>query len=408
MTHDQRHASIGIHGLHAHEAAHNIRRVAIFKRARKVSLGLMGALGLGVALLLVQRTLHSQSLHQTTEDAAQLHVTYVLPQSGNAAQSLELPGTLIGYTETSLYARTSGFVSKWYKDMGDHVKAGELLATLSTPELDQQLAEARATFELARVSYERWRAMRQKDAVSQQEFDERSNAFKVAETNVLRLEALVRFNRIEAPFAGVVTKRNIDVGSLVDAGNGGAPKLLFTVSQTDPMRLYVGVPQAYAPGIQVGNTAQVRLAEMPGRVFAGKVVRTAQAIDASSRTMQVEVNLPNNKGELLPGAYVTTTFQTKGPAQTVLTIPNNALLFRTNGVAVATVADGKIAIKQLQLGKDFGTQVQVIDGLTANDQVVINPPDSINDGQSVSATLYSPPAKPSAPAASAAKPGASA
>jgi RND family efflux transporter MFP subunit len=211
---------------------------------------------------------------------------------------------------------------------------------------------------------------------------------------------LVQFSQVEAPFEGVITKRNIDVGSLVDAGNGGSPKLLFNMSQSKLLRLYVAVPQMFSPSVKTGDAAEVRLAEMPGKVFEGKVVRMATAIDPVSRTMQVEINLANDKQVLMPGSYVTVTLKIKGSSSLTLTVPNNALLFRPEGVYVAAVADEKIKLKPVKLGRDLGQSIQIIEGITEQDQVVINPPDAVLDGAPVVATAYE-----KAPAPGDAKPG---
>ncbi len=408
MTHQERHHSMGIHGLHEHESAHNIRRISMYKKFIRLSFFVLLLLLLAMAAIFVKRHFDAKELRQTTQEAAVTQVNYVKPVMEKAQKTLELPGSLQGFSETSIYARVNGYVKKWYKDIGDKVKAGELLATIDVPEIQQQLEEARAnreqatnTFELARVSYERWRAMRERDAVSQQEFDERANAWRVAKANLAatqavaqRLERLVQFAQVEAPFDGVITKRNFDVGSLVDAGNGGTPKLLFNMSQSKVLRLYVAVPQMFSPSVKMGDAAEVRLAEMPGKTFTGKVVRMATAIDPISRTMQVEINLPNDKQELMPGSYVTVSLKIKSSSSLTLTLPNNSLLFRPEGVFVATVSEDKIKLKKVKLGRDLGQSIQIIEGITDQDQVVINPPDAVLDGVPVVATAYEKPAAP--------------
>jgi RND family efflux transporter MFP subunit len=409
MTHQERHHSMGIHGLHEHESAHNIQRISMYKKFIRLSLIVLLLLLLAMAAIFVKRHFEARALQQITQEAAVTQVNFVKPVMEKAQKTLELPGTLQGFSETSIYARVNGYVKKWHKDIGDSVKAGDLLATIDVPEVQQQLEEARAnreqsanTLELARVSYERWKAMRERDAVSQQEFDERANAWRVAKANfaaaqavVLRLERLVQFSQVEAPFDGVVTKRNIDVGSLVDSGNGGSPKLLFNLSQSKVLRLYVAVPQMFSASVKTGDAADIRLAEMPGKVFEGKVVRMATAIDPVSRTMQVEINLPNDKQVLMPGSYVTVTLKIKGSSSALtLTVPNNALLFRPEGVFVASVADDKIKLKRVKLGRDLGQSIQIIEGINDQDRVVINPPDAVLDGAPVVATAYEKPPAP--------------
>lgn len=401
MSHEQRHASIGIHGLHQHEAAHQVIRLRLMGRARRLALALGLALAASSAAVLALRLAQAADLKTVTARQAELHVQTVLPQNAPGQGLLQLPGSLQGFAETPIYARSNGYVTRWTKDIGDRVQAGDLLVELSTVEVAQQLAQARATREqaqaalqLARSSLARWQGLRQRDAVSQQEVDERSNTLQQAEgslgaaqADVQRLEQLLAYSRITAPFAGVVTRRTVDVGNLVDAGNGGPPKALYTLSQTDPLRVYLAVPQAYAPRIKVGQTAQLRLDERPGEVFSGRVVRSAGALDPLTRTLQVEVDLPNRDGRLLPGSYATVGLQTGPGAGSLLTVPGNALLFRPQGTLVAVVGpDGRVRLKPVQIGRDLGAQVEIRDGLGATDTVIINPPDSLNEGDAVQAS----------------------
>lgn len=400
MSHAQRHSSIGIHGLHQHEGAHNIKRIRLLRRARWAALGVLLVLGAGAALVMTERAAQAKALAASTQENAKVHVYVVSPRPGRGQQTLQLPGSLQGYIETPIYARSSGYVKQWFKDIGARVNKGELLAEIATGEIEQQLAEARANraqvqsnLQLARTSFERWQGLRQRDAVSQQELDERQNTLKLVQANlaaseavVQRLELQLSYNRIVAPFSGVVTKRNIDVGSLVDAGNGGAPKLLFTLSQTDVLRLYVSAPQSVAPRIKAGQEAQVTLSELPGQTFTGKVVRTAGAIDPATRTLQVEINLPNPDGKLLPGSYVQVALQAAGADRPVLTVPNNGLLFRPEGTLVATVVDGKVQLKKVTLGRDLGVRIEIQNGLSPQDKLIINPPDSLAEGDAVVAS----------------------
>lgn len=400
MSHAQRHSSIGIHGLHEHEGAHQIRRLLLLRRAKWVALAALLALGAGAGAVMFERAAHARELSAATQTNAKIHVYVVSARPGRGQQSLQLPGTLQGYMETPLYARVSGYVQRWHKDIGERVKKGDLLAEIATGETEQQLAEARANrqqaqsnLQLARTSFERWQGLRQRDAVSQQELDERQNTLKLVqanvaatEANVQRLEQLLSYGRIVAPFSGVITKRNIDVGSLVDAGNGGAPKLLFTLSQVDPLRLYVAAPQSAAPRIKVGSDAVVTLSELPGQSFTGKVVRTAGAIDPATRTLQVEINLPNAEGKLLPGSYVQVALQTAAADKPTLTVPNNALLFRPEGTLVATVTDGKVHLQKVTLGRDLGVRIEILNGLKPSDKLIVNPPDSLAEGDAVEAS----------------------
>jgi RND family efflux transporter MFP subunit len=278
------------------------------------------------------------------------------------------------------------------------VKKGELLAEIAAPEINQELSQALAAQQLAssseslaRSSAERWRSLREKDAVTQQEFDERQSAYlqaqanlAAAQANVARLRDLQGFNKVVAPFDGVVTSRSIDVGDLVDAGNGGAAKALFTIAQVDPLRLYVYVPQAYAQQVKVGDSVTVGLAEHLGPQYQGTIARTARAIDTATRTMQVEIRVPNSTDALIAGTFVQVMLPIKQDAS-ALVIPTNVLLFRPEGPRVAIVGDGgRIRLAAVTLGTDFGSTVAVTSGLRSEDKLVLNPADSLADGDIVS------------------------
>lgn len=410
LDHAQRHAALGIHGLHSHEAAHDIRRVRRLHQAYRMAWGVVGLLLLGGAGVLWQRHLMAQTLETQRDQGAERYVNFVQPKPGRDQAKVTLPATLVGLVETPIYAHTSGYVSHWYKDLGDRVKAGELLATIETPEVEQQLAQARAaqaqahaSEELARTAYERWQALQQRDAVSRQELDDRRGAFVTAQSalqsttaEVHRLEQLLSYNRIMAPFAGTVTLRNVEVGNLVDPGNGGLPKALFTLSQSETLRTLVQVPQAYAPRVHVGQTGQISLMEHPGESYAARVSRTAGAIDTNSRTLEVELRIPNDRHALLPGSYAQVTLDlgaagTSGggsaaPAGGLLVVPNNALLFRPEGSFLALVnGEGKVHLQPVKLGRDLGLLIEIRSGLTPADRVIVNPPDAIAEGEAVKA-----------------------
>ena len=333
------------------------------------------------------------------------------------ASSLALPGTLQGFVQSPISARASGYLKRWYKDIGSVVKKGDLLAEIDAPELDQQLSQAvaarqqaAASLQLASSTMERWEALRKKDAVSQQELDERrSNAaqakanLNAAEANVERLRQMEGFKRVIAPFAGVITRRNVDTGDLIDAG-GGAGRTMFVLSQTDPLRVYVNVPQTYAQRVKPGQEVNVTQSELLGQVFKGQVARTAAAIDTSTRTMQIEVTLPNREGHLMPGAYVQVSLPLQ--ASKALTIPTNALLIRGSGMSVAAVdAQGRISLKPVKIGRNYGENVEVLEGVALEDRLVLNPSDSINEGDVVA---IAPPVKQAAAAGDKAAPGAAA
>ncbi len=395
---ENRHSSIGIHGLHAHEGAHGFNRIRLLKRMQRVALLILAVLLIGAAIVVGLRIAKGSALAETSREQQMRYVSTVTPKSAAADSLLRLPGTLQGIIEAPIYARTSGYVMRWYKDIGDQVKQGDLLAQLDTPEVAQQLNEAKAAqaqavtnLQLAKSTFERWDALRKRDAVSQQDLDERRNALAVAvaadnsaKATVQRLQDQLGYSRIVAPFAGVVTRRNIDIGNLVDAG--GASRILFTLSKSDPLRVYVYVPQNYAPQVKTGNKAEVTLRELPGQTFTGTIVRAAGAIDPLTRTMQVEISLPNSDGKLLAGSYAQVAIKaTGGGSQTALTVPSNTLLFRPEGIRVAIVgADGKVHLQPVTIGRELGVEVELGSGVTADDKLIVNPADSLNEGDMVS------------------------
>jgi RND family efflux transporter MFP subunit len=328
---------------------------------------------------------------------AKQYVTTTAPKTGSAARQLTLPGTLLGVIQSTVYARSNGYVVRWLKDIGSSVKKGDLLAEISAPEIDQELSQAEATrvqtaasAALAKSTADRWEALRKKDAVTQQDLDERQSAYNQAKANldaaaanVGRLRKLQGFNEVVAPYDGVITQRNVDVGDLVNAGNGGTGQALFSIAQVDPLRLYVFVPQVYAPQIKVGDEVTVTLAERAGEEYRGTVARTARAIDTATRTMQVEIRVPNAQGLLISGSYVQVILPIDANSQQ-LVLPTNTLLFRPEGTRVALVdKDGRVHLKSVKLGTDFGESVEVLNGLDASDQVVVNPADSLADGDVV-------------------------
>jgi RND family efflux transporter MFP subunit len=371
--------------------------VKAVRRAKVLVLVLVAFLLLGALLIFALRALHAADLVQAMEVHAKQYVAVISPTPGGAGLPLTLPGTLQGINEASVYARSNGYVLRWHKDIGAEVHKGELLAEIAAPEIDQEYAQAVAAKALAASSEglakstaQRWQSLREKDAVTQQDLDERSSAYSQAqanltasEANVTRLQKLQGFNRVVAPFDGVITSRNIDVGDLVDAGNGGAGKALFTIAQIDPLRLYVFVPQQYAAQVKVGDVVTVASAENAAAAYRGTIARTARAIDTGTRTMQVEIRVPNPDGALIAGSYVQVTLPIKQD-QSALIVPTNVLLFRPDGTRVATIdAKGMVTLKAVKLGTDFGSTVAVPSGLQASDRIVLNPADSLADGDIV-------------------------
>jgi RND family efflux transporter MFP subunit len=333
--------------------------------------------------------------HQATEAGIPV-VSVVQAKSGPASNTLVLPGNVQAYFEAPIYARTSGYLKVWHTDIGTSVKKGELLAEIETPEVDQQLHQAeadlgtaQANYELARTTNVRWQGLLSTESVSQQDADERAGDAKAklaaqtaASANLARLRELESFKRVVAPFDGIVTQRNTDVGALINAGESPG-SALFRVADTHRLRIYVFVPQAYAAQLRPGLTADLDFTDHPGQKFSATVASTAHALDATSRTLQVELQIDNGNGELLPGSYVQVTFTLPSQADT-LRVPVNAVMFRTQNVQVAAVDDTQhVHLKTISEGRDFGTEVEVLGGLSLNDRVIINPPDSIGDGMQV-------------------------
>src|SRR5216684_39829 len=349
------------------------------------------------ALTLFQRRTHYQALAKETEALAIPTVAVFHPATESGEEDLVLPGTMQAYVESPIYARTSGYLKKWHRDIGSRVRLGELLTDIDTPEVDQQLMQARADLNTAKanarlseITATRYGELIKTDGVSKQEVDNATGDFeakkaivKSSEANVRRLEELESFKHIYAPFSGVITRRNVDTGTLINAGNGGASQLLFSLAQTDPIRVYVSVPEAYAASIRSGLGAYLELTQYPGQKFQGKVVRTAESIDPGTRTLLTEVDVPNHNGALLPGGYSQAHLQVKVSGAR-LAVPVNALLYRSEGLrAVVVDANHKTHLKSLTVGRDYGTTLEVLQGLDANDWIVLNPADSLDDGQEV-------------------------
>jgi RND family efflux transporter MFP subunit len=346
---------------------------------------------------LLQRREQYNALAKETEKLAVPTVAVIHPAVEPAQEDLALPSTLQAYTESPIYARTTGYLKKWYHDIGSHVQQGELLADIETPEVDQQLSQARADLgtmqaneNLSRITATRYEELIKTDGVSKQEVDNavgdyaaRRAAVSSAQANVRRLEELESFKHIYAPFAGVITRRNVDLGNLINAGNGGSAQELFVLAATDPIRSYVSVPEVYAGAVHTGLAAYLELTQFPGEKFQAKVTRTADAIDLASRTLNTEVDVPNKKGLLLPGGYAQVHLLV-GVTGTRLQVPVNALLFRSEGLrAVVVGADHKTHLQQLVIGRDYGTALEVLQGLKPDDWIVLNPPDSLDEGMQV-------------------------
>jgi RND family efflux transporter, MFP subunit len=360
---------------------------------------LVTAAAIGFAIRLGER----RALGKETESLAVPNVIVIQPKVAPPQEEIVLPSSLEAFTESPIYARTNGYLAHWYKDIGSKVQKGTLLADIETPEIDQELMQARAArdqaeaqLRLAKTSADRWETLRKMDAVAQQETDERSSgytqgqaALASATANVRRLEQLESFKHVYAPFAGTITKRNTDIGALINAGNSGMNQELFVVALVNPIRVYVDVPEIYAPSVRRGVNASIELPSLPGQRFTGSVARTADAIDPGTRTLRTEIDVPNSDGKLLPGSYAQVHFGVH-VATTRLSVPVNALLFRSEGPRAAVVgSDGKVHLKPVVIGRDYGTDVEILGGLETSESIVLNPNDSLEEGQPVHATKES-------------------
>src|SRR6202045_2390844 len=363
-------------------------------------------LGLAIALIVVAALLVSGILSRVRArttlkaETAQVALTAVavFTQKQTApAEEIILPGNVQPFITSPVYARTNGYLKKWYFDIGAHVKQGQLLALIETPEVDQQLQQARsnlltaqANLELASITKTRYLGLLKSNAVSQQDADNAVGTYNankaIVEADKAAVEqysALVSFEKIYAPFDGVITARNTDIGDLINSGSGGGVKTdLFHIVQPGILRVYVNVPEEYSQGIKIGMTADLNLTEFPGRKFQGKLVRTANDINVTTRTLLIEIDVDNPTGTLLTGSYAEVHLAVPTQASTFL-LPVNTLIFRSEGLHVATVKDGKVVLTTVTPGHDFGNQIEIVAGLKAGDQVIVNPPDSIVSGQQV-------------------------
>src|SRR6266496_3929809 len=370
------------------------------KRARYLALAIALLLIVAAVFVFFTRFGERRALAKETEELAIPNVVVIHPKAEPPQQELVLPSTLQAFTESPIYARTTGYLAHWYKDIGSKVTKGQLLADIETPEVDQELSQARAVrsqaeaqLGLAKSSAERWETLRKMDAVAQQETDERSSgytqgqaALASATASVRRLEQLESFKHIYAPFSGTVIRRNTDVGALINAGNSGNNQELFVVAQISPIRVYVDVPEINAASIHRGLGAEIELPAIPGQRFSGNVARTSDAIDPATRTLRTEIDVPNRDGKLYPGSYAQVHFGVKTTIAR-FSVPVNALLFRAEGPRAAVVgADGKVHLTPVVIGRDYGTDVEILSGLDSSDSIILNPSDSLEEGQPVHAT----------------------
>jgi RND family efflux transporter MFP subunit len=367
-------------------------------RRAKILVGLAVLVLLAAGLITwLSRKSETDALAKETDADAIPTVAVIRPVVEAASDELVLPGNLQAFIDSPIFARTNGYLLRWNKDIGSKVQKGELLASIDTPEVDQELSVAKANREqlkaalgIAKISADRWANLRKSDSVSQQEADQFTSGYEqakanmaAAEANVKRLEDLESFKNIYAPFSGVLTKRNVDPGALINSGAQATGKELFDIARVDPLRVFVSVPQSYSQSMKAGMKATITLQEFPGQKFTAEVARTAEAIDPGTRTLNTEVDVPNKDGKLLPGSYGQVHFAVKNAGQR-LTIPVNAMLFRSEGAQVAVVgSDDKVQLRPIVIGRDFGVTLEVLDGIEATDRIIINPADSLENGQQV-------------------------
>jgi RND family efflux transporter MFP subunit len=357
------------------------------------ALAVVALLVFGVARGINTRIKAAANVKQDTIDMSVPTVSVVHPKRGALKDEIVLPGNIQAFTVSPIYARTSGYLKKWYVDIGGRVKSGQLLAEIETPEVDKQLDQARAdlitaqaNLKLAEITMNRYQGML-KDAIPKQDVDNAVGVYEADKgilasqtANVSRLEQMVAFEKVYAPFDGVITARNTDIGALINAGNGGTAQLLFTLAATSTVRVFTNVPQTYSRSALPGVVAQLTLAEYPNRHFAGKVARNAESIDPTTRTLLTEIDVDNATGELLPGAFaqVHLTLAAKAPS---LLLPVNSMLFRAEGLQVGVVREGgKVDLIPIVIGRDYGTEIEVVSGLQESDNVIVNPPDSLATG----------------------------
>jgi RND family efflux transporter MFP subunit len=345
----------------------------------------------GLAVIgITSRSASTTALQEQTNQAAELTVAVVTPEKAPATVSVDLPGQTQAYIEAPIFAQTTGYLKKWYFDIGAKVKTGDVLAEIDTPQVDQDLNQAKANLrqaqaalDLSLVTFKRDQDLLERKVIAQQDFDTASSDLhsKQATVNanaaaVSRLQALEDFKIVKAPFDGTVTRRNTDIGQIVNSGSGTP---LFDVAQVSPLRIYVNVPEAMAGYVRVGGPANVTFNEFPGQKFSGQVVRTAQAIDPASRTLLTEIDVANDSGQLFPGAYSPVHLETEGPAS--LLVPSSSLIFRSEGASLGVVGpDNRVQIKKIKIGRDLGGKLEIVSGISTTDRIVVNPVDSLAEG----------------------------
>jgi RND family efflux transporter MFP subunit len=370
-------------------------------RIRRRTAILITAAAVTALVLVLYSGIHSRAvaesrLEQWTKDRAIPTVAVVFPKEGAPTNEIVLPGVTQAFIDAPIYARTNGYLKRWYFDIGAHVKKDQLLVEIDTPEVDQALQQARADLDtaqanvaIAKITADRWRGLVSDGSVSQQETDQAVSNLKAMQAtvesnaaNVRRLERLQSFEKIYAPFDGIITARGTDIGALIDAGASTQPKELFHMAATRTLRVYVAVPEVYSPGVRSGGSATFTLDEFPSETFRGIIVRNTNSIDLASRTLLVEVDIDNPTGRLFPGAYVFVHLKLPDATHSV-TIPSNVLIFRKDGLQVGLVRDGKARLVSVKINHDYGNSVEIVSGLHPTDAVIVDPSDSLVDGTPV-------------------------
>jgi RND family efflux transporter MFP subunit len=374
------------------------------RRRSKVLFAVAAILFIAVLVIGILIRLRDQkSVRAVTAEMADPQVSVVSPKAAGSSQEIVLPGNVQPYITSPIYARTNGYLKKWFFDIGAHVKKGQLLAIIEAPEVDQQVEQSRsnlltaqANLALAKITMDRYNGLLSSHAVSQQDADTATGSYnankaivEANQANVKQLEAIQSYEKVYAPFDGIITARNTDIGDLINAGSSATPRTdLFHMSQTDVLRVYVSVPEQYARAATPGLKAQLVVPESPGQRFEGTLVRTSEAIIYQTRTLLVEVDVENKTGVLFAGAYAEVHLSVPDPHPAYL-IPVNTLIFRGNTLQVGIVKDGKVEIRQVMPGRDFGAEIEILHGLNADDQIIVNPPDSIVTGEKVQITSSS-------------------
>lgn len=381
---DSLHDSHGLPLGHPDNPDSQIKLKKSLRSVKFVAVILFALMLLGLGTALFERWSYAEILAKRAEDSGVMHVLVVKPTAPDKSSpnmKLVLPGTLRGINEAQIHSRVTGYVKQWFKDLGDTAKQGETLALIDIPEINRQVEEATANFKLAKTVYDRWKRLRAEDAVSQQEMDEKTGLYRQSEAVLNRLKQLQSFGTVIAPFEGRITRRNVNLGDLVNAGNVGNAQAMFSMARTDKLSVYVYLPQDRTSQVKVGDEVSVYQTNAPEKVIKGRIARTAGAIDINTRTLQVDVEIPNANNALLPGAYVEVSMSVA--LGNSLIVPTNTLIFGSGGPYIAVVKDNRAEKKKVTLGVDFGNQVEIRSGLAADDLMILNPMDSLVNGQVV-------------------------